>query len=143
MNLTERTQVLISQNMSLEDALPTRMPVYVNSMANLFGATALSALVVIILRGLIIAVFGPAWYHSSALGHFVNSLHFWGVQAFFAALVLHFGTKYLTLAWRDGRWKPGWSAWRRLARLYSLGSPASCRRPTGTRNGSPCSRRTR
>jgi len=105
MNITQKAQVLITQNMSLEDALPTRMPVYVNSMAYLFGATALSALGVILISGLIIAVFGPTWYHTSGLGHFVNSLHFWGVQLFFGALVLHIGTKYLTLAWRDGRWK--------------------------------------
>jgi quinol-cytochrome oxidoreductase complex cytochrome b subunit len=105
MNLTRRAQRIAADNFSLEDALPTRMPVYVNSVAYLFGVTALSALAVLILSGVVISVFGPTWYHGSPVGHFVNSLHFWGVQVFFAALVLHVATKYLTAAWRDGRWK--------------------------------------
>jgi quinol-cytochrome oxidoreductase complex cytochrome b subunit len=105
MNLTRRAQRTIVDNLSLEDALPTRMPVYVNSVAYLFGVTALSALVVLIASGVVITLFGPTWYHESRVGRFVNSLHFWGVQVFFAALVLHFVTKYVTAAWRDGRWK--------------------------------------
>ncbi len=105
MNLTRRAQRIAADNFSLEDALPTRMPVYVNSVAYLFGVTALSALAVLILSGVVISVFGPTWYHGSRGGHFVNSLHFWGAQVFFAALVLHVTTKYLTAAWRDGRWK--------------------------------------
>ena len=35
----------------------------------------------------------------------MNSLHFWSVQVFFAALVLHMVSKYFMAAWRDGRWK--------------------------------------
>jgi quinol-cytochrome oxidoreductase complex cytochrome b subunit len=57
------------------------------------------------LTGTILAIFGPSWYHNSGLGHFINSLHFWGVQVFFFALVLHFISKFLMAAWRDGRWK--------------------------------------
>ena len=38
MNLIRRTQQFLSANLSVEDALPTRMPAYVNSLAYLFGA---------------------------------------------------------------------------------------------------------
>jgi quinol-cytochrome oxidoreductase complex cytochrome b subunit len=105
MNLTRETQSLLADNLSLEDALPTQMPVYVNSIVYLFGATILSALVALITTGVVMCVFGPGWYHGSRVGHFVNSLHFWSVQVFFAALVLHLASKYLMAAWRDGRWK--------------------------------------
>jgi quinol-cytochrome oxidoreductase complex cytochrome b subunit len=105
MNLTRETQSLLADNLSLEDALPTRMPVYVNSVVYLFGATILSALVALIATGVVMCVFGPGWYHGSRVGHFVNSLHFWSVQVFFAALVLHLVSKYSMAAWRDGRWK--------------------------------------
>ena len=44
MNLTRRTQQFVQRNLTIEDALPTRMPVYVNSLAYLFGVAALSAL---------------------------------------------------------------------------------------------------
>jgi quinol-cytochrome oxidoreductase complex cytochrome b subunit len=105
MNMTRRAQRLLTDNLSLEDALPTQMPVYVNSIAYLFGVTALSALVALIVTGVVMSLFGPGWYHESRVGHFVNSLHFWGVQVFFGALVLHVTSKYLMAAWRDGRWK--------------------------------------
>jgi quinol-cytochrome oxidoreductase complex cytochrome b subunit len=105
MNMTRRAQRLLTENLSLEDALPTQMPVYVNSIVYLFGVTALSALVSLIVTGVVMSLFGPGWYHESQVGHFVNSLHFWGVQVFFGALVLHVASKYLMAAWRDGRWK--------------------------------------
>jgi quinol-cytochrome oxidoreductase complex cytochrome b subunit len=105
MNMTRRAQRLLTDNLSLEDALPTQMAVYVNSIVYLFGVTALSALVSLIVTGVVMSLFGPGWYHESRVGHFVNSLHFWGVQVFFGALVLHVASKYLMAAWRDGRWK--------------------------------------
>jgi quinol-cytochrome oxidoreductase complex cytochrome b subunit len=105
MNLTRRAQRWLRAELTLEDVLPTTMPVYVASLAYLFGAAALSTLALLVLTGLVLALSGPAWYHASPAGHFVNSLHFWGVQVFFAALVLHLLTKFVMAAWRDGRWK--------------------------------------
>jgi quinol-cytochrome oxidoreductase complex cytochrome b subunit len=105
MNITRSAQNFLKENLSLEDALPTHMPVYVNSVAYLFGVSALSALAMLILTGVVMSVFGPEWYHFSGLGRFVNSLHFWSVQILFLAIVLHLITKYLMAAWRDGRWK--------------------------------------
>jgi quinol-cytochrome oxidoreductase complex cytochrome b subunit len=105
MNLTRQAQRFVTDNLSLEDALPTQMPAYVNSVVYLFGVTALSALVSLIVTGVVMSLFGPGWYHDSGVGHFVNSLHFWAVQVFFGALVLHVASKYLMAAWRDGRWK--------------------------------------
>lgn len=105
MNLTHGTQDYLKENLTLEDALPTQLPVYVNSTAYLFGVSALSALVMLILTGTVMALFGPDWYHISKTGRFVNSLHFWCVQLLFVAIVLHLVTKYIMAAWRDGRWK--------------------------------------
>jgi ubiquinol-cytochrome c reductase cytochrome b subunit len=105
MNLTRRAQQILGANLSVEDALPTRMPVYVNSLAYLFGAAALSAFGMLILTGVVLCIFGPDWYHVSRVGHFFNSLHFWSVQVFFGVVLLHLTTKYLMAAWRDGRWK--------------------------------------
>ena len=105
MNLTRAAQQFLRDNLTLEDALPTQMPVYVNSVAYLFGVSALSALAMLIVTGVLLAVFGPDWYHVSRAGLFVNSLHFWSVQVFFGAMILHLITKYLMAAWRDGRWR--------------------------------------
>lgn len=105
MNLTERAQRFVREDAPLENLLPTRMPTYVNSLSYLFGASALSALALLILTGLALSLFGPEWYHVSRVGHFFNSLHFWGVQVFFGALLAHMITKFLMAAWRDGRRK--------------------------------------
>jgi quinol-cytochrome oxidoreductase complex cytochrome b subunit len=108
MNLTKSAQRSLQRNLTIEDALPTRMPVYVDSLAYLFGAGSLMALVELIASGTVLAAFGPTWYHERPIGRFVNSLHFWGVQIFFASLVLHMATKFFMAAWRDGRW-PTWA----------------------------------
>ena len=105
MNLTRRARQWLGREITLEDLLPTSMPVYVDSAAYLFGAAALATLGLLALTGLVLAVFGPGWYHASPAGHFVNSLHFWGVQVFFASLLLHLLAKFVMAAWRDGRWK--------------------------------------
>ena len=105
MNLTKETQNFLRNNLTLEDALPTQMPTYVNSTAYLFGVSALSALVLLIVTGVVMSLFGPGWYHSSSAGHFVNSLHFWSVQVLFATVILHLISQFLMAAWRDGRWK--------------------------------------
>ena len=105
MNITQKAQEIIRDNMALEDALPTKMPVYVNSVAYLFGVLALSSFVMLFITGPILAIFGPDWYHVSPNGRFVNAMHFWSTQVFFASMLMHFATKYFMGAWRDGRWR--------------------------------------
>jgi quinol-cytochrome oxidoreductase complex cytochrome b subunit len=104
-NLTRRTQDYIKEKLTLEDALPTRLPVYLNSMAYMFGVLTLCSLAMTVLTGIIMAFFGPGWYHVSAAGKFFNSIHFWSVQLFFAFMMLHMTTKYFIGGFRDGRGK--------------------------------------
>jgi hypothetical protein len=72
--------------MPLEDLLPDHLPAFVRSPAYFFGVITLSSLVLLILSGIVLAVFGPQWWHDNAVGHFVNSLHFWCAEAFFFSL---------------------------------------------------------
>ena len=44
-----------------------------------------------------------AWWHTSSLGHFVNSLHLWSVELFFAVMVIHLWGKFWMAAWRGKR----------------------------------------
>jgi len=64
---------------------------------------ALAALVIVIGTGLALAVGGSAWWHESSLGHFVNSLHLWSVELFFAVMVIHLCGKFWMAAWRGRR----------------------------------------
>jgi quinol---cytochrome c reductase cytochrome b subunit, bacillus type len=104
MNLTAGSQRFLHRNLTLEDALPTRMPAYVNSIWYLFGATALMGFLLLIITGIVMCAFGPTWYHFSRAGHYVNSMHFWSTQLFFFGLVLHLLAKFFMAAWRDRRW---------------------------------------
>jgi hypothetical protein len=84
-------------------ALPDRQPIYVASWIYVFGVLTLSALVVVLASGAVLAVGGSAWWHVSSLGHFVNSLHLWSTELFFAFMVVHLWGKFFMAAWRGNR----------------------------------------
>ena len=117
--------------------LPDRQPAYVASWIYVFGVLTLAAFLVISLSGLVLAFAGPAWYHTSSLGRFINSLHFWSVQLFFIFMVVHLWGKFWMAAWRGRRaltWITGAVALPGLASARP--SPATWCRPTSTRSGS-------
>ena len=86
-----------------EKTLPDSQPSYVSSWIYVFGVTTISALIVVIATGCVLALRGPTWWHGSSIGHFVNSLHLWSVEIFFFAMVIHLWGKYFMAAWRGGR----------------------------------------
>ncbi len=111
MSIDQKIQDFMKSNLTLEDALPTKMPVYVNSFGYFFGTMTLAALAMLFFTGLWLSVFGPVWQHTSKLGAFVNAMHFWSVQMFYFSAVLHILFKFFTAAWRDGRWRTWLVGW--------------------------------
>ena len=57
----------------------------------------------VILSGMVLAIGGVNWWHESSLGHFVNSIHLWGVELFMAFMVIHLWGKFWMAAWRGKR----------------------------------------
>jgi quinol-cytochrome oxidoreductase complex cytochrome b subunit len=103
-----------------EQLLPDRQPAYVASWIYVFGVATLAALVIILVTGGILVWGGPEWYHSSATGLFINSLHLWSVELFFFVMVIHLWGKFFMAAWRGRRaltWVTGV-----LAFLVSIGT---------------------
>jgi quinol---cytochrome c reductase cytochrome b subunit, bacillus type len=86
-----------------DELLPDRQPSYVSSWIYVFGVLTLSALVVVLASGAVLAVGGPQWWHTSSLGHYVNSLHLWSVELFMAFMVIHLWGKFFMAAWRGRR----------------------------------------
>ncbi len=86
-----------------ENLLPDRQPSYVASWIYVFGVASLAALIVLIVSGLLLTLEGPAWYHLTSTGHFVNSVHFWAVQLFMIAMTVHLWGKFWMAAWRGRR----------------------------------------
>ncbi len=83
--------------------MPDRQPAYVASWIYVFGVLTIAALAVVILTGMVLAIFGPTWWHTSSTGLFVNSLHLWSVEVFFFAMVVHLWGKFFMAAWRGHR----------------------------------------
>lgn len=103
-----------------EKLLPEEQPAYVASWIYVFGVATLAALAWVLFSGVVLALEGPAWYHVSAVGHFFNSMHLWGVELFFFFMVVHLWGKYWMAAWRGKRaltWVTG-----ALAFLVSIGT---------------------
>lgn len=90
-----------------ENLLPDRQPFYVGSWVYVFGVVTIAALAWVVLSGVVLAAFGPQWWHLSSAGRFFNSLHFWSVQVFFVFMVLHLWGQYFMASWREGR-APTW-----------------------------------
>jgi ubiquinol-cytochrome c reductase cytochrome b subunit len=83
--------------------LPDRQPSYVSSWIYVFGVASIAGLLFVLGSGLVLALAGPQWFHGSAVGRFVNSLHLWSVEVFFFAMVLHLWGKFMMAAWRGRR----------------------------------------
>jgi quinol-cytochrome oxidoreductase complex cytochrome b subunit len=86
-----------------EKLLPDRQPAYVASWIYVFGVASIAALIMLVVSGLLLTLEGPTWYHTSSTGHLVNSIHFWSVQLFMIALVVHLWGKFWMAAWRGRR----------------------------------------
>jgi len=93
----------LQRRLPLQNALPDRQPYFVGSWVYVFGVITIAALVWVIVSGVVLAFFGPQWWHVSGVGRFFNSLHFWSVQLFFVFMVLHLWGQYFAAGWRDGR----------------------------------------
>jgi len=96
---TVRTRDGISRIVPPGQVLPDRQPAYMSSWIYVFGVLTLAALLVVIGSGVLLAIGGVSWWHVSALGHFVNSLHLWSVELFFAFMVIHLWGKFWMAAW--------------------------------------------
>jgi hypothetical protein len=86
-----------------EQLLPDKQPAYVSSWIYVFGVATLAALAMVLGSGIVLALLGPQWYHVSAEGRFVNSLHLWSVELFFFTMVIHLWGKFFMAAWRGRR----------------------------------------
>ena len=100
---TGRSRRWLLKHLPPEKLLPEDQPSYVASWAYVFGMGAVAGLVFVIGSGVVLSLNGPGWYHVSALGHFVNSVHLWSVELFFIFMVVHLWIKFWMAAWRGGR----------------------------------------
>jgi quinol-cytochrome oxidoreductase complex cytochrome b subunit len=94
---------VINRELPITELLPDRQPYYVGSWVYVFGVVTIAALVWVVVSGVVLAFFGPQWWHVSREGRLFNSLHFWSVQMFFIFMVLHLWGQFWGAGWRHGR----------------------------------------
>ena len=102
-NWTTKARRLLVRAWPADQLLPDKQPRFVASWVYVFGVSAIAALIWIIASGCILVFFGPTWWHVNSVGRFVNSIHFWSVQAFFFTVALHLWGQYFMAGWRHGR----------------------------------------
>ena len=100
---TVRLRTRLSRTVPAGQLLPDRQPAYVRSWIYVFGVASLAALLYVIASGLVLAIKGSLWWHTSSVGHFVNSTHLWSVELFFFFMVIHLWGKFFMAAWRGKR----------------------------------------
>jgi quinol-cytochrome oxidoreductase complex cytochrome b subunit len=83
--------------------LPDTQPAYMASWIYVFGVLTVAALIVVLVTGGVLALKGPAWWHVSGTGKYVNGLHLWSVELFMFFMVVHLWGKFFMAAWRGRR----------------------------------------
>ena len=94
------------RNFPLRKLLTDHEPAYVSSVLYTMGVLTLAALICAVISGAILALGGVSFWHTNSFGAFMNSIHFWSVQAMFLFMAVHFITNFFTMGWRGGR---GWT----------------------------------
>jgi quinol-cytochrome oxidoreductase complex cytochrome b subunit len=102
-NWTRKLRQASLERYAPEDLLPDTQPAYVASWIYVFGVLTIAALIMLIASGLYLTLEGPSWWHTSSFGHYVNSVHLWSVELFFAFMVVHLWGKFWMAAWRGKR----------------------------------------
>ena len=102
-NWTTALRRRLSRTVPPGQLLPDQQPAYVQSWIYVFGVASLAALLWVIASGVLLTVKGSTWWHTSSLGHFINSTHLWSVELFFAFMVIHLWGKFFMAAWRGKR----------------------------------------
>jgi ubiquinol-cytochrome c reductase cytochrome b subunit len=93
----------VTEKLPPDRLLPDTQPSYVASWIYVFGVLTLSAFLVVVATGTVLALKGAAWWHVSSAGHFVNSLHLWSVELFMTFMSVHLIGKFFMAAWRGRR----------------------------------------
>jgi hypothetical protein len=100
---TAKTRTGLAKLLPPKKLLPDRQPGYVASWIYSFGVATLVALGIAIVSGFALALGGPDWWKTNAVGHFFNSVHLWSVELFMAFMVIHLWGKFWMAAWRGRR----------------------------------------
>ncbi len=83
--------------------LITEVPAYGNKLFYSLGFLALTCLTALVVTGLVMIFFGPAWWLAAPAGMFFRSVHLWAAQALILIVILHVLVVFLTSGFKAPR----------------------------------------
>ncbi len=84
----------------LHDQYIRYVPSYGNSFFFTIGIYLLGLFVILAVSGMIMLIFGPYWWDTTAVGTFFRSLHLWAAEAFVTLLFVHLLVNLSTSAFK-------------------------------------------
>lgn len=100
---TARVRHSAIKNIEFENLFPDEQPTFAASWLYIVAVLTVASLIIVMGSGSILALRGSLWYHSSDVGLFVNSLHFWSTEFFFLFVIVHLWGNFWRAAWRGRR----------------------------------------
>lgn len=87
----------------LQPLMISEAPSYANKLFYSLGFLSMISFVMLIITGVVMSMFGPDWWLTSAVGKFFRSIHLWSTQAFVVFIILHLLVVFFTSAFKKPR----------------------------------------
>ncbi|BBL45873.1 cytochrome b6 [Nanobdella aerobiophila] len=94
---------IINKNQTLKDLKEIfesfyieNLPEYGNSFFFQTGIFMVVALIILIITGVIMVIFGPFWWNFTWWGVLISQIHFWAAEIFMTLMIIHGITMYFT-----------------------------------------------
>src|SRR5579864_8269085 len=79
------------------------VPAYANKFVYSLGFLSMTSFLLLLITGVIMAIFGPDWWLTTSGGRYFRSIHLWATQAFVLFIILHFTIVFFTSGFRKPR----------------------------------------
>lgn len=90
-------------NKTLRSFMIQDVPEYANKFFYSLGFLSATSLVILIVTGTVMALFGPGWWLTTDIGRYMRGVHMWATQAFVLFIILHLLIVFFTSAFRKPR----------------------------------------
>jgi ubiquinol-cytochrome c reductase cytochrome b subunit len=88
---------------TLNAAMIKEVPSYGNKFFYSLGFLTMISFLILIISGIVMTFYGPAWWLTNNLGSYVRSIHLWATQAFVLFMILHLLIVFFTSGFKKPR----------------------------------------
>ncbi|HET7320217.1 MAG TPA: cytochrome b N-terminal domain-containing protein [Candidatus Saccharimonadales bacterium] len=88
---------------ALRQTMIQDVPAYANKFFYSLGFLSMICFVVLLVTGVVMAVYGPDWWLISGMGKYFRSVHLWATQAFVLFIILHLMVVFFSSGFKKPR----------------------------------------